>query len=87
MTLNCIDRINGEYITSTPPQNMTEIAMLLQGAQICYDEVTVRVIKTSKWKESIEAKMAENAMKIGVIKSVINTKNPEEKFYLRHIDI
>ena len=55
--LTMIDEALREYIEKKQPSNMSDIARLLQAAQICYKNITHEDRRPSDWLASIEAKI------------------------------
>ncbi|TBU12713.1 hypothetical protein CWI38_0657p0010, partial [Hamiltosporidium tvaerminnensis] len=52
--LDLINRIVGEYADSHVPMTITDIARIIQTAQVCYGHETRKERPISAWKESIE---------------------------------
>ncbi|EQB61104.1 hypothetical protein NAPIS_ORF01326 [Vairimorpha apis BRL 01] len=55
-----------DHVSKHPPHSMSEIARILQAAQICYQETIRKDAKPSKWVESIKCKISllESMMKL-----------------------
>ncbi|KAK1349148.1 hypothetical protein LUQ84_001827 [Hamiltosporidium tvaerminnensis] len=56
--LDLINRIVGEYADSHVPMTITDVARIIQTAQVCYDDETRKERPRSAWKESIESKIS-----------------------------
>ncbi|TBT99856.1 hypothetical protein CWI36_1825p0010 [Hamiltosporidium magnivora] len=56
--LDLINRIVGEYAKAHVPMTITEVAWIIQAAQVCYDEATRKEKPRSTWKENIESKIS-----------------------------
>ncbi|TBU10083.1 hypothetical protein CWI38_2036p0010, partial [Hamiltosporidium tvaerminnensis] len=56
--LDLINRIIGEYADSCVPMTITEVAQIIQAAQVCYDEATRKEKPRSTLKENIESKIS-----------------------------
>ncbi|TBU11757.1 reverse transcriptase, partial [Hamiltosporidium tvaerminnensis] len=56
--LDLINRIVGEYADSHVPMTITDVARIIQTAQVCYDDETRKERPRSSWKESIESKIS-----------------------------
>ncbi|EQB59820.1 hypothetical protein NAPIS_ORF02648 [Vairimorpha apis BRL 01] len=58
------------HVRATPPQNMSDVARILQSAQICYQEITSKEFKVSTWRESILKKVSSLEAKNYLLKKV-----------------
>ncbi|TBU10977.1 hypothetical protein CWI38_1450p0010, partial [Hamiltosporidium tvaerminnensis] len=56
--LDLINRIVGEYADYHVPMTITDIARIIQTAQVCYDDETRKERPRSAWKESFESKIS-----------------------------
>ena len=57
LMLEAVAKAVGEYVHTKPPSNMTEIARIIQAAQIAYQRSATRVTQPSSWKANIEKKV------------------------------
>jgi hypothetical protein len=63
LVLGAIDRAAGDHAARYLPTSMDDIARLVQAAQKCFEEMTVRERKPSTWRPSIEEKIECNKRK------------------------
>jgi hypothetical protein len=66
--LSAINKVVGAILRSSPPNNITEIAKVLQVAQACYQEITTKPRVPSEWMKNIEAKIKKHEDSIETIK-------------------
>ncbi|EQB61289.1 hypothetical protein NAPIS_ORF01137 [Vairimorpha apis BRL 01] len=59
-----------DHVSKHPPHSMSEIARILQAAQICYQETTRKDAKPSKWVESIKCKISLLESKVKLLEKV-----------------
>lgn len=71
LVLEAVARAVGEYAQTKPPSNMTEIAKIIQAAQIAYQRSTLRINQPSPWKKSIENKIDGLNILNGLLERVI----------------
>ena len=65
LMLEAVAKAVGEYLRTTTPKSMAEIAKIIQAAQLCYQRASTKQYKPSVWRVSIERK-------IDTINSLIN---------------
>lgn len=65
--LNTLNRVVGEYASAHRPKDMTDLARILQAAQLCYRDASARPKKPSEWRANIESKIREKSASIALL--------------------
>jgi len=79
LVLEAVAKAVSGYVHTKPPSNMTEIAKIIQAAQIAYQRSATKTTQPSTWKPSIEKKIENLKFLIKLLERVVKLEKLEKE--------